>query len=120
MNEQLMNLNYCPDCREAMIAENGVPKCFNCAGKKSKKNKNPVAVEIPNAQEFQKVVGEPIIMNPNTPTMGRAGLIASGHTAIDALTIMKNLPMPKDMKEFKQIQKIIKQLEKLVGDDNGK
>lgn len=101
-------LGHCPNCREMMITENGAPKCFNCAP--SKKQSKLLAVDIPNDAEFSRVV--------NQPVLGRAGLVVTGNTAQDALDIMRKLPMPKNMQEFKQIQKIIKQLEKLVGEDH--
>lgn len=111
---------YCSKCKDMMVTENGVPKCFNCMPVRKSKL---VATEIPNDKTFRQVMKE-----SNAPSLpqsqrkapvvqvGKAEMVVTGNTAQDALAIMKNLPMPKDMKEFKQIQKIIQQLEKLVGE----
>jgi hypothetical protein len=100
-----------------MITENNVPKCLNCAPPTRPKHivKPPPTTDVPSNSEFAKLIGETVV---NQPIIGKANLITTGGTALDALNIMRNLPMPKNMKEFRQIQKIIKQLEKLVGEEH--
>lgn len=106
-------LGYCPNCHESMITENGTPKCFNCSKGSRPKHivKPPPAIDVPNDVDFQKMTDNPV-------TYRKANLAVSGGSALDALNIMRTLPMPKNMQEFKQIQKIIKLLEKLVGEDH--
>jgi len=120
MTHPINDLGYCPTCRELLVAQNGVPTCFNCSARKPSSKKTPVAVDIPNEKEFNEVMKQESgkTYDPAKAPVGKAGMVVTGNTAHDALRIMRSLPMPKNMQEFKQIQKIIKQLEKLVGEEN--
>lgn len=119
MQESLGTLGYCPTCRESMITQSGVPICVNCVKPKRPAHivKVPPVTEVPNDAEFSKMAKGHAAAVYTGPRGTIAGPIV-GKTALDALNIMRQLAMPKDMKEFKQIQKIIKQLEKLVGENH--
>lgn len=121
MNEQLPALGFCPNCRQEMIAENGKPKCFNCQPVSRPKHLGPKPKPVtytPTDKDFkqlQKAVEIPVT-NPKQLVVGKAEVVVQQYSAQDALHIMRNLLLPKDEKEFKQIKKIIKQLEQLVGE----
>jgi len=102
-------LGYCPQCREMRIAVSGVPTCLNCVKPPRPKHlvKPPNATADPSDKEFRSVVGATVkVAKP------------IGRTVQEALDIMESLPMPKDIKDFKKIQKVIKQLKDLIGDTN--
>lgn len=110
--DRLPSLGFCPKCNDSLITEKGIPKCFNCGpGKKDPGLiKPPPAVEIPSDYRFrQPVTGKETVTKLPAP-------VKMSSTAKDALDIMRNLPMPKDEKEFKKIKKIINLLEKFVGE----
>jgi len=108
-------LGYCPQCKEPMISVNGAPSCITCAKPQRPKHivkPPPVGAAVPSETDLARMSGI------SGKTVPKKTTVVVGQTAQDALQIMKHLPMPKDLKEFRQIQKIIKQLEKLVGDNH--
>ena len=115
--ESLPAMRYCPSCRESLIMRGSDFVCLNCEKPKRPKHivKPPPVTENPSDKEFKHLTGA-VIDSPKEMVKGKAGFVARVGSASDALEIMRNLPMPKNMQEFKQIQKIIKQLEKLVGE----
>ena len=109
---------YCDTCRQPQIAVNGVYKCFHCENKKPAK-----AVLVNTAKD----PGESKLAMASQGAVKDAGVFVKGKaeasnltvkkpssTVDDALSIMKSLPMPEDIKQFKQIKKIIGLMEKFV------
>lgn len=117
-------MQRCEKCGSQKILENDVPTCIFCFGKQSVVSKTPVVlIDDPGeaalatlsskmgVAKFDKSANTSITKTDNKLT------IATGN-AKDALAILTKLPMPKDVKEFRKIQKIIKLLEELVGENN--
>lgn len=112
-------LGYCPKCNEAMVTENGVPKCINCVEPVRPKHivKPPPVTYVPTDSEFKQYIKDAAIGAKMPEVTKLVTKVTTEKTAQDALFIMRHLPMPDNEKEFRQIKKIIKQLEKLVGEN---
>lgn len=114
-------MELCTTCNSQKILKEKELVCIFCTGKKQGVAKEGYVAPIdPGEKGLADLLGNghvaqikrtaPIV-KPTKPTLGNAQT---------ALEIMNNLPMPNDIKQFKQIKKIIKQLEILVGEQNGK
>lgn len=109
-------MRACTKCGSAMITQNNKFICFVCPGKKQGVSK-PGAVAAIDPGEAYFAKGK----STATPQMGTATvqyMPPAGGSVADALKIMKTLAMPDDIKQFKQIKKIISLLEKLEGEQN--
>lgn len=108
-------MQTCPDCGSQMILENEVPICIFCPGRKSVVPKIPPKKFTTHDQKAMSAMFD----EPNgKAVVGKAQMVVSGSSVVDALDVMRQLPMPKDIKDFRKIQKIIKLMEGLVGEDN--
>jgi len=110
----------CEKCGSQKIQQNNEFVCIFCHGKKQVVPKRPpVMVEDPGEKELALMSGKAMQSQTKPYVKGTAQMVVTGSSVHDALAIMKSLPMPKDIKEFKKIQKIVKLMEALTGDDNG-
>jgi len=108
-------MERCEKCGSQKILKNDVPECIFCIGKKQGVAKpGYITVKDPGEKGIRKLLEE-----HQVPVLGKT--IGTGSPAISvstnvqsALNIMQNLSMPDDLKQFKQIKKIISQLEKLI------
>jgi len=115
-------MQSCPKCGSQMILENEVPKCIFCFGKQSvvKSKHQAKDAKDPGEAGLAMVSGKAMQV-PNHPTpyiKGTAKVVAVQRSIYDALDIMRSMPMPKDIKEFRKIQKIIKLMEDITGENN--
>jgi hypothetical protein len=124
-------LGRCQKCGQDKISVEGINKCLSCDSNNNVGSGLIVRVEDPGAEMIDKllakagvasVVGgkppEPIkpnlvksaIIPPKLPDYSiPTNEVSIGH----AIDILKALPMPKDIKEFKAINKAISILEKI-------
>lgn len=113
-------MQVCHKCGQQMIDVNGTQECIHCVASKSVVPKGAPKQftekdERAMDRMFQSV---PYTGLNKTAVLGKAEMVVTGSSVADALGIMKRLPMPKDVKDFKKIQKIITQMEALLGEDN--
>lgn len=90
-----------------------VIKCLTCESNAKQPSKVKTTVEDPGHDVLMKVLNLPIVPTISKTVLTRTPVLTN--TVQGALTIMKSLPMPKDIKEFKLINKIITDMEKLIG-----
>jgi hypothetical protein len=103
---QVLNATgFCPKCGNGYIDVNGEKKCLRCASNRNINESSPTDVKDPGESELQKVFKD--IEIAVKPVAVKSGTID------EALKIMKSLPMPDDVKQFKQIKKIIALIEDL-------
>lgn len=115
--EFLSALGACPKCRQFKISVNGEARCINCDSNSNTGSGMVVTVEDPGEEALNG-----ILTKTGIKTEANKAIIApkveakqtfQGASVDDALRILKSLPMPKDLKQFKQINKAIKILESL-------
>lgn len=118
-----MNINAtsgsCKVCGEFLIQVNGVFQCILCASKRSvsggliAKGIDPgeEAMErLANGHDVPRIPGN-VAVAPVKPVVAVKPIVSGDLN--QALAILKALPMPKDIKQFKAINKAIKILEDL-------
>lgn len=127
-------LGRCQKCGQDKISVEGINKCLSCDSNNNVGSGLVVSVEDPGAEMIDKllakagvaqVVGEkpPEPIKPNLAPRQRVETpkavatnpqISSSQANIGyAIDILKSLPMPKDIKQFKAINKAISILEKI-------
>lgn len=107
--ELLNATGFCPKCRKSLIDVNGEKRCLRCESNRVITESSPTDVKDPGEAELNKVLKD-ISVVAAIPVKTQA----VGHTLDDALKVMKGLPMPDDVKQFKQIKKIIALIEDLI------
>lgn len=109
-------MERCEKCGSQKILKNDVLECIFCIGKKQGVAKPGYKPPIdPGEEGIKKLLNGVPAANIHFTTGASGGSNAIyTETPQTALDIMKRLSMPSDMKEFKQIKKIIAQLEKLI------
>jgi len=109
---------YCKKCGKQLINVQDVNKCIRCEANANISNGPTVAVEDPGDEAMQAILKKDgvKIQEASTPTATKLHVVTPTPigTLDDALKIMKHLSMPDDIKQFKQIKKIIDLLEQLV------
>jgi hypothetical protein len=124
--ELLTALGACPKCRQYKISVNGESRCINCDSNNNTGSGLVVDIEDPGEEGIKKVLANSGVAvgqggKPPTPAPREANkqviapkveTKATGSVEM-ALEILRSLPMPKDLKQFKQINKAIKILESL-------
>jgi len=90
-------------------------KCLTCESNNRPASKVKTTVEDPGHEVLMQALNLPSdpVSKVTKPTLSPMPVL--GGTVQSALSIMKNLSMPKDIKEFKLINKIITDMEKLIG-----
>ena len=122
-------LGTCPICGQDKVQVEGDVKCLMCIGKASGNASGlVVSQEDPGEEALNKLLAKtgiakieggkpPEAIKPNLavnkPVISAPVHPLSGASIFDALAILRALPMPKDIKQFKQINKAIKILEEL-------
>lgn len=112
-------MERCTKCGSQKILKNDVLECIFCAGKKQGVAKPGYKPPVdPGEASMKKLLNGVKVPAPQqTTSIGTEQFTfpPREHGSVnDALRIMETLPMPSDMKQFKQIIKIIGQLEKLI------
>lgn len=112
-------MERCDKCGSMKILRNDVPTCIFCVGKKQGVAKAGYVPAIdPGEKGIQKILKDAKVEKDtlSIKTNGTPQILASNSAgnAGQALVIMKSLPMPNDVKKFRQIKKIIVQIEKLI------
>jgi len=106
--------------------ENLEPVCVKCRAAAEPKTGRPQTEQDPGEAFFS---GKRSIAETTTPHAphGDIAILRPSYTSsltlaqiVDrAVSELNNLPMPKDIKQFKQVQKVIKTLQSLVENTNG-
>jgi hypothetical protein len=117
-------MKRCPKCGGQLMLKNDSLVCLWCPSKKQGVAKpGAVAAIDPGEAFFEK--SKQAAVQEKGAVRGKAALalpVSVNNTAEAALDIMKSLPMPDDIKQFKQIKKIVDLIEKLIevqSNDNG-
>lgn len=99
---------YCPKCQNALLTVNDVKKCIYCDAKKQVEG-NASTVEDPGEEGLASFTQKATLPITNVQKMHPLGTID------DAIKIMRSLPMPDDVKQFRKIKKVIDLMEQLRG-----
>jgi len=106
------------------------PTCVRCVADATPKLGRTVVAEDPGEDFFKgkgtnakitvldEVHGGKVGIAHRRAVEAQAGL-SLGEIVEHAIAELNNLPMPKDIKEFKKVQKVIKTLQSLVENTNG-
>lgn len=123
MDANLPAVSVCPKCNGNMITKGNSLVCLMCDKPPLPKGyvkPPPVSVKSVSTAQLKELGVQSDIQDARKPikSLKREDTVIPrvSNTAYDALEIMRNLPMPKDEKEFKKIRKIIQLLEKFVGE----
>lgn len=101
--------------------------CVRCRAASEPKSGLTQIVEDPG-EAFNGFVGGKakvtVIDNANATVAARRPVVASAGLTLEviverAVSELGNLPMPKDIKQFKKVQKVMKTLQTLVESQNG-
>lgn len=105
------------------------PTCVRCVADATPKLGRTVVAEDPGEDYFKgkgtnaKITTLDATHGVKVPLMGSAVVKFGGATleeiVANAVLNLNGLPMPKDIREFKKIQKVIKTLQTLVENTNG-
>jgi len=96
------------------------PTCIRCVADARPKQGRTVIAEDPGENYFKgKGTVAKVTMLDGTKSVMKVSGATLEEIVVDALLNLSKLPMPKDVKEFKKIQKIIKTLRSLVENANG-
>ena len=99
-----------------MISVEGQNRCLKCERAAEKAANPPVAVPVidPGHEMMARLAANPLAaVRERPPVTVIQPQLVRGNTVDDALAILRSLPMPADIKQFKTIAKVIKQLETL-------
>jgi len=130
--ELMTALGYCKLCGQGMIQVDGVAQCLLCASKSNTGSGLVVKSEYPSEADLSALLSKAGVLTPleksttHTKPDSNNKLVNSkieervintqktlNYSISDALNILKNLSMPKDIKQFKVINKAIKILESI-------
>lgn len=113
------DLGFCPKCRQPKIQVGDMAKCITCEAPKGTSTLVNTAAD-PGEEAMQKLLaGKHVPLAPKvevqktaelTPVPTQGSLDSLGK----ALTLLKGAPMPKDLKQCKQLLKAIQILEGLT------
>jgi len=119
----------CGKCGQQLlqVEENGSTLCIICQSKKMISEGPQVKAAAPTEEQMSKVLAAAGISvktapqntyvapnSPPVPTKIQTGVFKD--MVAHALDTMKALPMPKDLKQFKTVNKVISQMEGLLED----
>jgi hypothetical protein len=98
-----------------MIRVGEINKCLRCDNNRQISTGPVVQTSDPGSDELNRMLKmHKIPSNTEEPVIKIAERPSSMHTVQDALKIMKSQPIPDDVKQFKQIKKIVSLMEKLI------
>lgn len=104
------------------------PTCVRCVADARPKTGRTVVAEDPGEDYFKGkgTNAKVTVLDPTHGGIGKAAVtpIKFGGATLEeivsnAVLNLNTLPMPKDIKEFKKVQKVIKTLQSLVENSNG-
>jgi hypothetical protein len=115
-------LGTCEHCGSEKLQVEGEVKCIVCQSKDAPTSGLMVTKEDPGEEELNKLLakckvhvppgGKPPIP-PTAPPIKPVAQESPDSGIAQAIAILKAVPMPKDIKQFKAINKAIKTLENL-------
>jgi uncharacterized Zn finger protein (UPF0148 family) len=126
-------LAACPKCGVSKVDVHGEIRCLRCEAEYNPPSGLEVKIQDPGEDQISRVLAAAGV------AMARPIKKAEGTTEVvkeikkvevtdtmtfeekvtRAVNILKNLPMPKDIKQFKAINKAIASVEKILGVSNG-
>jgi hypothetical protein len=121
-----VGLGNCAKCGKAKIDVHGEIRCIFCEAEKNVPSGLVVKIDDPGEAKMAQVLAASGIAIPKAPKLGvtRNDVMPQNlqnnfsleARVEQALGILKSLPMPKDLKQFKAINKAIQSVEKIVGE----
>lgn len=113
--EIISALGYCSICNRQMIRVGNDTKCLRCDSSKQVQTGQVVQTVDPGSDELNKMLKMHKVPNTSEDVSVRViEKLHGGNMVQDALKIMKSQPIPDDVKQFKQIKKIVSLMEKLI------
>jgi hypothetical protein len=113
--ETISALGHCKKCGRQMVRVDDVNKCFRCESNAQISSGPTVLTEDPGDEKLSKFLKNQKIPVESLDTVKQVvQKVHGGSTIHDALKIMKSLSLPEDIKQFKQIKKIITLMEQLI------
>jgi len=126
-----IGLGLCKKCGQDKIDVNGEIRCLVCEAEYNKPSGLVVKIDDPGEEKMNRVLAAAGVATPKVE--GKATVPPKPPVSVAvqpepadfngkiqaALNIMQSLPMPKDIKQFKNINKVISSLEKILGEQNG-
>jgi len=124
-----VGLGQCKKCGKDKIDVNGEIRCLICEAEYNKPSGLTVKIDDPGEEKMSRVlaaagVATPKVSENRQPSVAIPKAVAqavpethdfNGKIQL-ALNIMQSLPIPKDIKQFKNINKVISSLEKILGE----
>lgn len=121
-----VGLGNCAKCGRAKIDVHGEIRCILCEAENNPPSGLVVTVNDPGEARMAQVLAASGIAIPKVAKKDEVAKIAVPQTIPStgslesrvelAIGILKSLPMPKDLKQFKAINKAIQSVEKIVGE----
>ena len=127
-------LGVCSKCGQSKIQVEGNVKCVLCDTEKSAGSGLTVKTQDPGAELIDKLLAKAGVVSipggkppePIKPNFEAKQVVTAPRTEAqfdvhfeqpiaEAVRLLKNAPMPKDIKQFKAINKAIKTLESILG-----
>lgn len=122
--EYLSALGACPKCRQYKISVNGEARCINCDSNGNAGSGMVVTIEDPGEEALNGILTKTGIKVAKTeanmpliaPKIEAKAIVSFEDSIKQAICILQNVTMPKDIQSFKAVAKTITILQKLLGE----
>jgi hypothetical protein len=122
--EYLGALGACSKCRQYKISVNGEAKCINCDSNNNTGSGMVVTIEDPGEDALNSILTKTGIKTTKTeantaviaPKTEAKAIVSFEDSIKQAIHILQNVTMPKDIQSFKAVAKTITILQKLLGE----
>lgn len=119
-----VGLGDCAKCGKAKIDVHGEIRCLSCEAEHNPPSGLVVKIDDPGEEKMRQVLAASGVVLPKTTkqlevaqqTIKAAAPVSFEERIQQACEILKTLPMPKDINQFKAINKAIKAVEKILGE----
>jgi len=119
-----VGLGACTKCGKDKIDVHGEIRCIHCEAEHNPPSGLVVKIDDPGEERMRQILAASGVAIPKAVKQDQKMTVPSQTTGTGSLEsrielsleILKNLPMPKDMKQFKAINKAIKAVEKILGE----
>lgn len=119
-----VGLGDCAKCGKAKIDVHGEIRCLSCEAEQNPPSGLVVKVDDPGEEKMRQVLAASGVVIPKAvkqlesvqQTIKVAVPVSFEERIQQVCEILKTLPMPKDINQFKAINKAIKAVEKILGE----
>jgi hypothetical protein len=119
-----VGLGNCVKCGKAKIDVHGEIRCLSCEAEHNPPSGLVVKIDDPGEEKMRQVLAASGVVLPKTTKQPevvtqntKVAVPVSFEERIQQVCeILKTLPMPKDINQFKAINKAIKAVEKILGE----